>query len=304
MQNWKKKGLIYSGNTKAGFSYASLPIGHFIKAGVIRIYFSMRNSSNASYPFYLDYDLHQKKIINESVAPILNTGEIGKFDDSGVMPTCLVKNGSELRMYYIGWNLGVTVPFRNSVGIAVSKDGGDTFSKLFEGPVLDRTKTEPHFCASCCVITESDKWKIWYLSCVKWKLINNIPVHYYHIKYAESNDGIDWERQGVVAIDFEHENENAISVPRVIKENGIYKMWYSYRENGKIRTYRVGYAESKDGKKWQRKDDEVLLDVSKDGWDSDMVCYPYIFDYNGDRYMLYNGNGYGKTGFGLAVLEK
>jgi hypothetical protein len=35
-----------------------------------------------------------------------------------------------------------------------------------------------------------------------------------------------------------------------------------------------------------------------------MICYPAVFELNGNTYMLYNGNGYGKTGFGIAILEK
>ena len=81
-------------------------------------------------------------------------------------------------------------------------------------------------------------------------------------------------------------------------------MWYSYRGQPSITTYRIGYAESPDGVHWSRMDEKMhSLDVSEGGWDSEMICYPYVFDHKGKRYMLYNGNGYGKTGFGLAVLE-
>ena len=128
-------------------------------------------------------------------------------------------------------------------------------------------------------------------------------MHKYHIKYAESNDGINWKREGKIAIGFRYKEEYAISVPRVHKEDGIYKMWYSYRGSPRALTYRIGYAESGDGIDWIRKDEEVSLDVSESGWDSEMICYPYLFNHNSKRYMLYNGNGYGKTGFGLAVLE-
>src|SRR5258708_3960118 len=94
--------------------------------------------------------------------------------------------------------------------------------------------------------------------------------------------------------------EYALSKPFVLKEKGVYKMWYSHR--GK--NYRLGYAESADGLQWQRMDERVGIDVSVSGWDSEMIEYACLFDVNGERYMLYNGNGYGKTGFGLAVLEK
>jgi hypothetical protein len=79
-------------------------------------------------------------------------------------------------------------------------------------------------------------------------------------------------------------------------------MWYCYAvgHGG----YRIGYAESDDGINWQRKDDKVGIDVSDEGWDSEMVAYPYVFEHDGEKYMLYNGNGYGETGFGYAVLEE
>jgi hypothetical protein len=66
----------------------------------------------------------------------------------------------------------------------------------------------------------------------------------------------------------------------------------------------IGYADSKDGLEWGRKDDLAVVDISNAGWDSEMVEYPFVFDHKGNRYMLYNGNEYGKTGFGLAILEK
>jgi hypothetical protein len=208
-------------------------------------------------------------------------------------------------MYYLGWNLGVTVPFRNSIGLAESNDGGETFCKLYQGPIIDRTKDEPHFVASNCVIHENGLFKIWYLSCTGWfRSQDGKLMHRYHIKYAESMNGIDWDRKGIVAIDYRDEHEYAISVPRVIKDSdGLYRMWFSSRASKSEENYRIRYAESHDGIVWNRKDDEVGIDVSSEGWDSEMIEYPFVFDHKGKRYMLYNGNGYGKTGFGLAVLE-
>ncbi|MNL67240.1 hypothetical protein D3C87_1918050 [compost metagenome] len=76
-------------------------------------------------------------------------------------------------------------------------------------------------------------------------------------------------------------------------------MWYSVR-GGK---YRIGYAESDDGCEWIRRDELAGITVSDSGWDSDSVEYAHVFDYGGARYMLYNGNDFGATGFGLAILE-
>lgn len=302
MQRWKKLGLIYDGSSISGFSYATVPVGQLIGEDRMRIFFSSRDNHNRSHPFVLDYDLGSRRIVDIRMSPLLDLGELGAFDDSGVMPTCLVEHGEDLRLYYIGWNLGRTVPFRNSIGIAVSYDAGLTFERMFRGPVVDRTMIEPHFNASCCVRIDEGLWRMWYLNCVRWEKVDNEIRHFYHIKYAESSDGVIWRRDGTVAIDFLDENEYAISVPRVLKEKNIYKMWYSYRAGARAKTYRIGYAESPDGIDWTRRDDQVDLDVTEGAWDGEMICYPFIFDSNGRRYMLYNGNGYGRTGFGLAVL--
>jgi len=304
--NWIKKGRIFNVNKNFDwmYSHASMPFAEHIKDDFFKIYFSTRNVYNESSIGYIEIDMKRpNQILRISDKPTLSKGQLGTFDDSGTMGSCIVNVENKKYMYYIGWNLGVTVPFRNAIGLAISENNGDSFQRVFEGPIIDRTKDEPYFTASNCVIQENGIFKTWYLSCTGWAKINDKIVHHYHIKYAESKDGIDWMRKGIVAIDYKDEYEYAISAPRVIKEHGVYKMWFSSRGAKEIATYRIRYAESEDGIHWVRKDDSVGIDVSTKGWDSEMICYPFVFDHKGERYMLYNGNDYGKTGFGLAVLE-
>jgi hypothetical protein len=212
-------------------------------------------------------------------------------------------------LYYIGWNLTPTVPFRNALGVAVNRAPDRypaDFVRLYEGPVLDRSIYDPAFVASCGIFPEQDFLRLYYLSCLGWfRQADGSYMHRYHLKYAESNDGIHFQRRGHVAIDFAYENEYAISVPVILKDNGTYKMWFSYRGGPWGDTYRIGYAESADGLTWQRQDEAMAsLQPGEPGsWDSEMLCYPEVFDYQGRRYMLYNGNGYGRTGIGLAVQE-
>jgi len=279
-------------------SHAALPIAENIQGNLFKIYFSTRDKRNRSFTGYILINIDQpNEILDLSIKPVLVPGDLGEFDDSGTMATWLTRYQGNRFLYYIGWNLGVTVPFRNSIGLSISTKG-EQFSRYSRGPILDRSSDEPHFCASCCVIPDGDLWRMWYLSCTEWRMLNNLPQHRYHIKYAESDDGIHWRREGEVAIDYANDGEYAISRPSVTQDKGIWRMWYSYR--GQV--YRIGYAESDDGRKWKRLDHLVGIDVSDNGWDSEMICYPYVFDHVGQRYMLYNGNGYGKTGFGLAVL--
>lgn len=298
---WRKLGLIYypSGEKDWMKSHAAVPIAEQIEGNIFRIYFSSRNIRNQSFSSSLIIDITRPSdILDISQNPILAPGNLGEFDDSGAMATWLIHRNGMRYLYYIGWNLGVTVPFRNSIGLAISKDG-DIFKRYANGPILDRTALEPHFVASCCVIPDEDVWRMWYLSCTDWRVRNGTPEHRYHIKYAESLDGISWKRDGIVAIDYSDSAEYAISRPSVIRDEDCWRMWFSHRGT----SYRIGYAESNDGINWIRLDEHCGIDVSKSGWDSEMIEYPFVFDHAGQRYMLYNGNGYGRSGFGLAALE-
>lgn len=299
MQQWEKLGIIFYPDNHYTwmFSHASVPFATKVSEDLYKIYFSSRDRNNSSHIGYIIIDINKPQTILEiSKEPILQLGELGTFDDSGTMLTWITNYQNKQYLYYVGWNLGVTVPFRNALGLAIGKQNSK-FEKYAQGAILDRTIFEPHFVGSACILKE-DVWKIWYLSCVKWEIVNHSPRHWYHIKYAESTDGINWERNGVVAIDFKSSEEYAISRPSVLKENGIYKMWYSYRGS----SYRIGYAESEDGKNWQRLDESVGMEVSTSDWDCEMIEYPHVFYHQSQKYMLYNGNGYGRTGFGFAAL--
>lgn len=301
MQDWRKIKSFPVVENYSQFSYASVPI--LIGKNEDMLIVSKRNSVGKSLPFLYQFSKSNLSINLMSSNPILELGKLGHFDEDGIMPVCSIVINNDIYLYYIGWNKAVSTPFRNSIGLAISKDNGNTFYKPFKGPLLDRSIHDPCFVASCCVIKEGDIYKMWYLSCDSWSDIDGVISHKYNIKYAVSEDAINWVRNGKIAIDYFWENEYAISVPRVIIENGLYKMWYSYRGNGNIKTYRIGYAESLNGLDWVRKDTEIELDVSENNFDSEMLCYPFIFNINQKKYMLYNGNGYGKTGFGIAVLE-
>jgi len=309
---WVKNGLIFKAENNYDWmqTHAQLPIADKIDDERLRIYFGTRDKQNRTVTTYIEVEAdNPQNTLYVHNKTVLGLGGLGCFDDSGVMPSCLVNYDHKKYLYYIGWNVGRTVPYRNSIGIAVSNDNGLTFNRLYEGPILDRTPSEPHFTASSFVLIENGVWRMWYLSTVRWEVYDGTPEPYYHLKYTESKDGIHWNRKGIVCIDFKSPDEGGISRPCVIKDNGIYKMWYSYRggkdyRGDKEQSYRIGYAESDDGIEWIRKDKIVGIDISETGWDSEMIEYPYIYEHKGEKYMLYNGNGFGRSGFGYAFLER
>jgi predicted GH43/DUF377 family glycosyl hydrolase len=283
-------------------THAAVPFAECVKGEIYRVYFAGRNKDNRSQIGYFEIDIkNPTNILYLSEAPILEIGEVGTFDDSGVMPSWIVNFQKRKYLYYIGWNQGVRVPFYSCIGLAISNDG-KTFRRYTKAPILERNVIDPYLMASPCVMIENKIWKMWYLSGLGWIAKDGKPEPCYHIKYAESEDGIHWIRKGIVCIDFKSKEEHAIARPCVVKEGGLYKMWYSYRGEGY--GYRIGYAESEDGINWERKDEEAGIDVSEKGWDSEMVCYAFVFNHRGKKYMLYNGNDYGRTGIGLAVLDE
>lgn len=300
---WAKKGLIFEPQGKRDWllTHAAVPFADQVGGDVFRIYFCNRDQRNRSRVGYFEIDITRPgEITYTHDKPVIDTGPLGTYEDHGVVSSWIASHGGQKYCYYSGMMLGVTVPFYFYLGLAISHDGGRSFNKLSASPLLGRNHVDPYLTGHACVIQDSGLWRMWYVSGQRWEIENDRPKHYYHIKYAESKDGVDWDRTGVVCIDFSSKDEYAIARPSVLKDGGVYRMWYSYRGP----TYRIGYAESADGITWQRKDAQVGIDVSESGWDSEMIEYAHVFDHRGERYMLYNGNGYGRTGIGLAVLER
>lgn len=301
-QRWIKKGLIFTPPDNLGwlFSHSALPVVDRI-GDAYRIYFSGRDKQARARVGYFETDSDAiERVLRVSEKPVIGLGPLGAFDDSGVTTSWIVNHGHKKYHYFSGWSLGTTVPFYFFVGLAISEDGGESYQRVSPAPILERNAIDPYLTASPCVLVEDGTWRMWYVSGTGWEIKDDRPHHNYHIKYAESPDGIHWKREGVVCIDYNSPEEHAIARPCVIKEGSLYKMWYSYRGTN----YRIGYAESVDGLKWTRKDRDSGIHVSESGWDSEMIEYPYVFEHRGEHYMLYNGNGYGKTGIGLAVLER
>jgi hypothetical protein len=299
---WVKKGLIFSpaGQHEWVTTHAMLPIVDRIRDDTYRIYFSGRDRMNRSLTGYVEVDMsNPRKILRLSSQPVLGLGELGAFDDNGVSPTWLVNHGPEKYLYYFGWNKGSMVRAAEVSGLAVSRDGGNTFQRQSRAPVIDRTDEEPfQILVISCILIEDGRWRMWYDSADKW-LTPELPR--YNIKYAESTDGINWIREGIVSVDYQSDDETRVSRASVLKEGNTYKMWFcSALGSG---GYRMGYAESKDGIRFERTKDRPGLDLSDSGWDSEMMCYPHVFVHKGQKIILYCGNGYGTTGFGYAVME-
>jgi hypothetical protein len=309
---WRKCGLVYVPEGRFGWdqSHAAMPTVDVVDDRVWRIYYSSRDSDNCSRIGYIEVDAGDPaRILYIHPEPILELGNPGTFDDRGTIPSWVLADGPDIRyLYYVGCTTRQTVPFHNSIGLAISRDGGRNFQKAGEGPLFGPILREPYFNATCCVLAENGLWRMWYLSCTKWEVYHGRIEPFYHLKYASSANGIDWRRDGTVAVELKT-RESGIARPSVIHDGPMYQMWYSYRQLGDYRSdrrcsYRIGYAESPDGITWQRLDQQADIEVSDEGWDSQMIAYPHVVQAWRRKVLFYNGNGFGKSGFGYAVHER
>jgi len=233
------------------------------------------------------------EVLRVAEDPVLMPGQLGMFDDSGASIGCIVKSGSRRMLYYMGWHLTVAVPWQNAIGVAISENEYSPFVRHGRFPVVPLNEVDPFTISYPWVMEDNGKFRMWYGSNIAWGPEKADMRHL--IKYAESDDGINWTRNDQVVIDFDYPGEYAICKPCVTKDPDCYRMWFSARGE----KYRIYQAESPDGINWTRQN-EPALSVSETGWDSDMVEYPFVFDHGGARYMLYAGNTFGKTGFGIA----
>jgi predicted GH43/DUF377 family glycosyl hydrolase len=297
--SWKKLGHVYApdGTLPWARSYAANPVAEHIEGDLFRIYFSCRDEKNRSSIGFIEIDITRpQKILRVADKPVLSPGDLAMFDDSGASIGCIVNTGEKRYLYYMGWHLTVSVPWQNALGLAVSDTPDGPFKRHARFPTVPLDETDPYTISYPWVSRENGKFRMWYGSNIAWGAAKADMRHL--IKYAESDDGIHWQRNNQIAIDFSGPEEYAICKPCVVKDSGGYKMWFCAR--GKA--YRIYYAESDDGITWRRKA-EPDLSISESGWDSEMVEYPFVFDHGGARYMLYSGNTFGQTGFGLAVRD-
>lgn len=305
---WKKKGLIHACEIY-GTGYAQDAFIDVINEGVWRIYYTARTKDVISYPYYIDVEAgNLENKLKVSDTPLLTPGVRGTFDDNGITQTSVVRIAENRKyIYYCGWNKKSSVPYTLSIGCAEIINDKE-YRKISDGPIIDRSIYNPIAVSAPCVIKDDNNiFRMWYISFLSWDLFNGKPEPVYVVKHAESMDGINWKCDSHVCINASYYGE-AIGRPWVIKDEGIYKMWFSTRgiENYRMKSgqhYMIGYAESVDGINWQRRSDKFTFETSEDGWDSEMLEYASIIKHNKKYIMLYNGNNFGKDGFGYAELE-
>lgn len=301
MPRWLKLGQLYcpeSIHPKLA-SHAANPLPVFLRDDVYRVFFCGRDTQNRSSVGYVDVDIIKRQVVYVHDKPVFEHGPENYFYSDGVsIGNCYEADGQRY-ILFMGWQCPLGAHWRGDIGRLVLEPD---FSLRIDGaePLLTTDATDPLSLSYPWVLAEGNgAYHMWYGSTVTWDAGNGEMLHV--INHATSNDGKHWRREGL-AVPYSLGTAQAFSHPSVIGSlNEGYHMWFSYR-SGSGEKYRIGYSYSPNGKTWELRLHDAGIDISSSGWDSEMIEYPFVFGHKAQRYMLYNGNGYGQTGFGLAVL--
>ena len=280
----------------------------------VRVYFSTRETDSAgkylSHVAFVDFAKDMHAILAVSTHTVISLGSLGCFDEHGIFPFNVLRDGNRVLAYTTGWNRKVSVSVDTSVGLAISHDGGLTFDRVGTGPVMAASLHEPFLIADAFVVVYEGMYHMWYIFGTKWERFveTGPPERVYKIAHAVSGDGLNWRRDGRQIVPDRLNVDECQALPTVFYRDGRYHMYFCYRQphgfrSESLNAYRIGYAYSDDMTVWKRDDSAAGIGVSEDGWDSQMQCYPHIFPVDDKMYMLYNGNEFGRFGFGLAELE-
>lgn len=314
---WTKRGLLFqpqkyplpNGCTEFAQSPQALVFDDFV-----RVYFSTRARDAAgqylSHIAFVDVDKAIRNVLRVSSETVIPLGELGTFDEYGIFPINVVRHEGRAYAFTCGWSRRTSVPVETAIGIAVSDDAGQTFRRLGPGPIMAPAPDEPFLVGDPFVRVIGGTWHMWYIHGTRWieSPGEPSPARVYKIAHATSPDGIAWARGGGPIVADALGADECQALPTIVEQGGRWHMYFCFRHatdfrNNPARAYRLGYAWSEDGRRWTRDDRQAGIDVSAAGWDSEMLCYPHVFQSDGRFYLLYNGNAFGRDGFGVAELE-
>ncbi len=316
--HWKRLGKIFdptahslpAGCTQFAQSPQALVFDDFV-----RIYFSTRardtHGKFLSHVAFVDLHKNLQEVIRVAERPAISLGDLGCFDEHGIFPMNVLRIDDEVWAYTTGWSRRVSVSVDTAIGLAISRDDGLSFERIGNGPVLAQSLHEPCLVGDAFVRRIGGQFHMWYIFGTGWKRFapDAAPDRTYKIAYAVSPDGIAWRKEEARQIIPDRLGaDESQALPTVIRIGDRWHMFFCYRQSFDFRAnpdrgYRIGHAWSDDMSNWTRNDDHPRLDIVPGEWDSDMQCYPHAFECGERVYLLYNGNEFGRYGFGLAVLE-
>ncbi len=301
---WQKEGLIFSPTARAAWwqSHAMAPAAVLLNSGLIRVFVGALDKQGIARIAYVDLEAQNPgRVAAVSQSPVLDLGRAGTFDENGVFPASVIRHDEKIYLYYTGFQLGHKVRYTMFGGLAVSVDDGETFTRVRQTPIMDRAEEGLYFRGGPSVLWQSGRFRVYYSAGSDWAEVGGKQRPTYDIFYSESEDGINFKLSGRLCLNYDRATEHGLGRPQIIREGSAYRLFYTRRTTDM--QYKSGHAYSLDGLLWQRQDEMCGLEHAAKGWDSQMVYFPNVLRAVDKYYLFYNGNNFGETGFGYAVLK-
>lgn len=278
----------------------------------VRIYFSTRTGSGdggfVSHVRFVDYDLSLRAALRYAEGDVVALGQRGAFNEHGNTYFSPLPFGEVIFGYTSGWARRRSVAADSGIGLVISHDGGTSFQRIGDGPVLTSSLHEPFLVCTGSALVVDGVFHMYYIYGTAWQRFpgSDRAERTYVIGHALSGDGIHWRKEGRQIIPSAYEAE-CQARPTVLRIGTRFHMYFCHRATIDFRdnfenAYRLGYAYSDDLVTWVRDDGAAGISRSETGWDSEMMCYPNLFRCGDAIHLLYNGNGFGRDGFGAATL--
>ncbi len=211
---------------------------------------------------------------NKFTYPVFASGNTGSWDDYGVAPGSIIKDGNKYLMYYTGWRsiYGVW-----QIGLAESNDG-ITWLR-YPNPILKADSSSNFKIGVTSVLKINGKYYMYYTSS---------PLGYYdnmRINLAISSDGINWTRYPANPVLKPTESWEGVGInfPAVIYDNNHFIMIYNNTDRTKL-----GIANSDDGINWKKSLTPTFTtrDTQKK-WEQ--AAYPFLTKFGNEYWLYYTG---------------
>lgn len=302
---WHKKGRIYCPDGTSDWARHSFmtPCPWQRDDTTIRLFGGIRDDHGVSRIGWVDVDAADpSRIKGVSQRPVLEIGAPGMFDDNGVILGDVLQVGpEELRLYYVGFQLVAKAKFLAFTGVAVSRDRGDTFVRLQDTPIIDRSPEAPHISALHSIARLDDgSYRIWFARGQGWEEIDGRVYPRYDSWTMTSPDGLHFDNSTATRIVAPAGDEYRIGRPRATRRpDGTWHLRVT--SDTRSKQYACFLFTSPDGVTFARTDTVELPRGDADAWDGEMTCYPAHHQTpDGRQFLFYNGNGMGQTGVGYA----
>lgn len=302
MQIWHKLGLsVRAPGVGLLQSHAMLP-SPLILTDQLRVYFAACDADLRGRVFYADLEnTFPFKVIRISRDPVFSVGQAGAFDADGVNPSQIIARDGKLYMYYIGWQrISSQIPYTLLSGLAVSTDGGYNFSRVQDAPMLAPTEAEPYFRTAPFVWQTGKQWRMLYIGGGEFFTgPGGKRLPRYALRYTESPDGLRWAGSSRVLLEPRHSrDEIGFGRPVLTQRTGNSgELLLSVRTTSGYSLCTTSFSLDT-----AINPDDLcpMLPLGCEGWDSEMTCFGITVEVNGKELLFYNGDGFGRSGFGLA----